>query len=113
MIRIQCETCLSTTLSAAHDPSHILSPHSQLQKSTSNLTTGSYSMIGSADFGSVEGRSTESSGVLVGRTGNDESKRAWDWRIGLGKESTGEDVVRILRLGIAREVGRAFAEGET
>jgi hypothetical protein len=70
-------------------------------------------MIGSADFGSVEGRSTESSGVLVGRTGKDESRRAWDWRMGLGKESTGEDVVRILRLGIAREVGRAFAQGET
>ncbi|KAF2788674.1 hypothetical protein K505DRAFT_378735 [Melanomma pulvis-pyrius CBS 109.77] len=115
MIRSQCEECLSTALSAAHDSnSRIPSPHSLLQKSTSNLTTASsqYSIIGSAEFGSVEGVSTENSGVLI-RGGNvDDAKRGWDWRKGMGKDATGSDVVRVLRLGIAREMARAFAEGE-
>ena len=42
----------------------------------------------------------------------DETKRGWDWRRGFGKNAKGEDLVRVLRLGVAREIGRAFAEGE-
>ncbi|KAH7086324.1 hypothetical protein FB567DRAFT_629412 [Paraphoma chrysanthemicola] len=111
MIRTQCEEVLQTTLSAAHESSN--SPQS-LQKSTSNLTTASsqYSLIGSADFGSQDAHSTEGSAVLVRGGGVDDSKRGWDWRIGFKKGASGEDVLRVLRLGIAREIARAFAEGE-
>ena len=111
MIRTQCEEVLSTTLSAAHDSSS--SPH-HLQKSTSNLTTASsqFSLIGSADFGSADGQSTESSAVLVRGGHVDESKRGWDWRRGFPKGASGEEIMRVLRLGIAKEIGRAFAEGE-
>lgn len=107
MIQSQCEEVLSTTLLAAHD-SH------SLHKSTSNLTTASsqYSLIGSADFGSADGQSTESSAVLVRGGHVDERKRAWDWRRGFHKGASADDLVRILRLGIAREIARAFAEGE-
>ncbi|KAF2820384.1 hypothetical protein CC86DRAFT_361072 [Ophiobolus disseminans] len=110
MIRTQCEEVLTTTLSAAHDSS---SSHS-LQKSTSNLTTASsqFSLIGSADFGSADGQSAESSAVLVRGGHVDESKRGWDWRRGFPKGASGEDIIRVLRLGIAKEIGRAFAEGE-
>lgn len=110
MIRTQCEEVLTTTLSAAHDSS---SSHS-LQKSTSNLTTASsqFSLIGSADFGSANGQSAESSAVLVKGGHVDESKRGWDWRRGFPKGASGEDIIRVLRLGIAKEIGRAFAEGE-
>ena len=117
MIRTQCEEVLSTTLLAAHDSSsspQIPNPHHLLQKSTSNLTTTSsqFSMIGSADFGSGDGHSTESSAVLVRGGHVDASKRGWDWRKGFGKAATGQDVIRLLRLGVTRELGRAFAEGE-
>ena len=90
------------------------SPKSLLQKSTSNLTTASsqFSLIGSTEFGSVEGQSTESSAVLV-RGGNvDDAKRAWDWRKGFNKDATGKDIIRVLRLALAKETARAFAEGE-
>ncbi|KAL1612609.1 hypothetical protein SLS60_000838 [Paraconiothyrium brasiliense] len=108
MIRAQCEEALSTTLLAAGGS------RSSLQKSTSNLTTASsqYSLIGSMDLGSVEGVSTESSTVLVQGGGVDDVKRGWDWRKGFPRGAKGEDVIRILRLGIANELGRAFAEGE-
>jgi hypothetical protein len=115
MIRTQCEEVLSTTLSAAHDASS--SPTNLqhlLQKSTSNLTTASsqYSLIGSADFGSADAQSTESSAVLVRGGHVDESKRGWDWRRGFSKGTSAEDIIRVLRLGIAKEFARAFAEGD-
>lgn len=115
LIRAQCEECFTASIAAAHstqDPP----PRSALYKSTSNLTTASsqFSLIGSADLGgtSVEGQSTDSSTVLV-RGGNvDDTKRAWDWRKGFKKDAKAESVIRVLRLGLAHEIGRAFTEGE-
>ncbi|KAF2868699.1 hypothetical protein BDV95DRAFT_119920 [Massariosphaeria phaeospora] len=113
MIKTQCEECLATAIAAAHDGA-TPSPHHLLQKSTSNLTTASsqYSLIGSVDFSSVEGQSTESSAVLIRGGHVDASKRGWDWRRGLGKDASGADVVRMLRLGLAKEIARVYVEGE-
>ncbi|KAL2351055.1 hypothetical protein BJ546DRAFT_355272 [Cryomyces antarcticus] len=66
----------------------------------SGLAGSDYQMLGSS--GSVS-----SSGVLV----RAEVRRGWDWRKGLGRAAKGEDVLRILRLGLAREIARAWAEG--
>ncbi|CAO2657920.1 Nn.00g071800.m01.CDS01 [Neocucurbitaria sp. VM-36] len=117
MIRTQCEEVLSTTLLSAHDPNssqQLPNPHYLLQKSTSNLTTASsqYSLIGSTEFGSADGQSTDGSAILVKGGHIDEAKRGWDWRRGFGKGATGEDIIRVLRLGVAKEIGRAFVEGE-
>lgn len=98
MIRTQCEEVLHTTLSALPKPS--------LQKSTSNLSAA-YSLIGSADFSAAGGYSADGSGVLV----QGEEKRGWDWRTGFARGAAGGDVERVLRLGVAREMGRAFAGG--
>lgn len=48
--------------------------------------------------------SVGSSGVLVARPGDKNSGRArgWDWRVGLPETIKGEDVLRMLRLGLAR-----------
>jgi hypothetical protein len=121
LIRSQAEECLRTTLAAAHDsPIPIPDPASILQKSTSGLTAASsvYSLIGSQDLSSADGASTEGSAVLVKGGAMDEGRRAWDWRKGFGAKdgvkagNEGKDVVRILRLGVTREVARAFGEGE-
>ncbi|KAF2189212.1 hypothetical protein K469DRAFT_723963 [Zopfia rhizophila CBS 207.26] len=114
MIFAQCEECFSSTLAAAHGANVPSSLSRSLHKSTSNLTTASsqYSLIGSQDLGSLEGQSTESSAVLIKGGNVNDANRAWDWRKGFGKEAKGSDVLRILRLGIAREIGRAWAEGE-
>lgn len=110
MIRSQCESVLSTTLAAAHE--NQTSPSRSQHKST---TSSQFSLIGSQDFGSFDtagGRSTESSAFLVGdgKGKGEEVKRAWDWRKGFPKEATGSDVVRVLRMGIAREMARAVVE---
>ena len=72
-------------------------------------------MVGSSMFASGsggEGQSTESSAILIKGGNVDDTKRAWDWRKGFKKDAEGQDVIRILRLGIAEEIGRAWIEGE-
>ncbi len=117
MIRTQCEEVLATTLLSAHDPNssqQLPNPHHILSKSTSNLTTASsqYSLIGSIDFGSADGQSADGSTVFVKGGHVDDSKRGWDWRKGFSKGARSGDIIAVLRLGVAREIGRAFAEGE-
>ncbi|EUC27805.1 hypothetical protein COCCADRAFT_9697 [Bipolaris zeicola 26-R-13] len=117
MIRAQCEEVLNTTLLSAHDANsspQIPNPHNFLTKSTSNVTTASsqYSIIGSADFGSTDGQSAEGSTVLVKGGHVDDSKRGWDWRKGFPQGAKSDDIIAVLRVGVAREIGRAFAEGE-
>lgn len=117
MIRAQCEEVLNTTLLSAHDANsspQIPNPHNFLTKSTSNVTTASsqYSLIGSTDFGSADSQSAEGSTVLVKGGHVDDSKRGWDWRKGFPQGAKSDDIIAVLRVGVAREIGRAFAEGE-
>lgn len=55
--------------------------------------------------GSGSGPTTaSSSGVLVPRPGDNKGSRArgWDWRAGLPETAKGEDVLQMLRVGLAR-----------
>ena len=47
---------------------------------------------------------TGSSGALV--RPQQDWKRGWDWRNGLAEEAKGEDVLRMLRLGLAKDIAR-------
>jgi len=114
-------------------------PKALLRKSLSGLTASSgfsmFEMVGSevwapsqqqgmdvdVDMQEREGekgersRSMGSSGVLVNKgTGEREVevKRGWDWRVGLKADVKGEDVLAILRLGLAREVARGWLDGD-
>lgn len=123
----QCEECFRSTLleyhsSGAGDPSasqsFVLppSPRAMLKKSVSSLTgSSSFSLIGSDMLESARVRSVSregsgsSSAVLVPRPGERKGalQRGWDWRAGLAEDAKGEDVLRILRLGLARGVSYA------
>ena len=102
----QCEEFLQSTLASAHG-SQLSSPRATLKKTISSMTGSSgFSMLGSSMLGSHTQGSLGSSGVLV--TSN--VKRGWDWRTGLPKNSKGEEVLTILRLGLARELARAWLD---
>lgn len=83
-----------------------------MKKSVSALSASTFSVIGSDMLESARTRSTSgsgptstgSSGVLVPRPGDKDagSARGWDWRVGLPESTKGEDVLRMLRLGLAR-----------
>jgi hypothetical protein len=72
---------------------------STMKKSISELTASSYSMISS--------QQSNGSGLLLGG-----GKRGWDWRDDLPHNVDGETIIRILRLGLAKELARAWIAGD-
>ncbi|RAK77117.1 putative nuclear pore complex subunit Nup85 [Aspergillus fijiensis CBS 313.89] len=122
----QCEECFRSTLieyqssknanASSSTDSYILpsSPRAMLKKSVSALNASStFSFIGSEMVGSARtlsgSGSAGSSGVLVPRLNAEKGAaaphdRGWDWRAGLPDDVTGEDIMRVLRLGLARGV---------
>ena len=106
LVKAQCEEVLQTTLAAAYGEK-VAEPRSLLQKSTSGLTASTYSLIGSQDF-SMDGQSTDSSAVLVKGGKVEDAKRGWDWRAGFPKGAKGSDLLKVLRLGVSREIARSL-----
>ncbi|CAL5869258.1 uncharacterized protein PFLUO_LOCUS3486 [Penicillium psychrofluorescens] len=115
----QCEECVQATLREHHSPgaggsdTHLAppSPRSLLKKSVSSLSGSTFSFIGNdmlesarVQPGSGSGpTSVGSSGVLVPRPGGQDGQgRGWDWRAGLPESATGQDILRLLRLGLAQ-----------
>ncbi|KAL4792756.1 hypothetical protein BDV19DRAFT_247356 [Aspergillus venezuelensis] len=107
----QCEECFRSTLleyyskSGKPDTIQPPSPRALLKKSVSSLTgSSSFSVIGNDVLTrSMSGSgSADGSGVLVPRAdGGAQSEREWDWRAGLPEDTRGEDILRMLRLGLA------------
>ena len=75
----------------------------------------------------TESGSGSGSGVLILLDDNDDdnnnntsprgetqkrTQRVWDWRKGMRPNSTAGDALRILRLGLARDLSRGWLEGE-
>ncbi|KAI9734389.1 MAG: hypothetical protein M1834_002496 [Cirrosporium novae-zelandiae] len=127
------KSCIKSYRSPNDSPSS--SARSMLKKSISDLTsTGSFSLIGSEMLsnngsedvdthsnGKIE-ESMEGSGVLLSKkpakgdkahgTGNS-VERAWDWRKGWSRRAIkGEEVISVLRLGLAREMANRWILGE-
>ena len=99
-----CSEFLQTVLASAHGLKGS-TPADLLKKSTSNLSgSSSFSMVGSSMLASQLKQSMGGSGVLV--KGN--VKRGWDWRNGLSVGVTPEDILRLLRLGLAKKLASAW-----
>jgi hypothetical protein len=111
-IYASCEAVFHTALENIHG-NDVPSPRTRLRKETSGMTGSSaFSMVGSSMLnskGSLATTGSEGSGVLVS-TG--QVKRGWDWRQGLRRNTSGEDVLRVARLALSKEVARAWADGE-
>ena len=100
----QCEDCLHSTLVAfkGRAPS---SPREILKKQASSMTSASsFSLVGSSMLNSESSNGIGDSRELV--KPGEEKARGWDWRKGLPKDSKGGDVLRMLRLGLARDIAR-------
>lgn len=109
------DECLQAALRQYHG-SQPPSPHAMLKKSMSSGTNSnfSFSMMGSemlADSGTSVGGKSVGSAILIGK---DDAERGWDWRAQFkDKSSTGADVLRYLRIGIAKELSVAELDGES
>lgn len=109
----QCEECFRSTLleyySAGRSSSEFAppSPRELLKKSVSAMSGSTFSLIGNDMLESARNggpASAGSSGVLVPHPSDKDAGRArgWDWRVGLSEATKGEDVLRMLRTGLAR-----------
>jgi Nup85 Nucleoporin len=108
------EECLQAALRQFHG-SRPPSPHAMLKKSMSSGTNSnfSFSLMGSemlAGSGTSAGGKSVGSAVLVGK---EDVEKGWDWRVRFKDRGvTGKDVLRFLRVGIARELSVAELDGE-
>lgn len=106
-------------------------PRSNALEMERSMAGSAFEIIGSQMLGSCEsekGSTSKTSGgggnrkksedggeggaMLGGKGGlRKKGKRGWDWRTGFERGAKGEDVVRVLRVGLAREMGRLWVEG--
>ncbi|KAA8564921.1 hypothetical protein EYC84_010691 [Monilinia fructicola] len=77
-----------------------------LLSQSSSGTSGSFSMVGSSMMASQFHKSVTASGLL----NKENIKRGWDWRKGIKSGTTADDILRILRLGLAKDLARAWLE---
>ncbi len=99
----QCEECFRSTLDA-YQGRRALASSRELLKKTMTSMSSSFSLVGSSMLNSESSNGIGSSRGLV--KPQEDKKRGWDWRKGLAEDAKGEDVLRILRLGLAKDVAR-------
>ena len=102
-----CESCLDATVEALHDVSAEVVTK-EVRKSTDALTEASRKRLLSTVLREPKGEKGKG-----GSTATSDQRRTWDWRRGLIDGTSGRDVLRILRVALAKEVSRAWiGEGE-
>lgn len=87
-----------------------------MRKTVSSLTSSSgFSLVGSELLGEsmTSGGGSGSMVKLGGRRTNNEDKtetvkRGWDWRKGVRSDAKGDHILRVLRLGLARDMAKAW-----
>lgn len=100
-VRSECVELLRSTLAAADGSGGKVDARDMMKKSISELTASTnFSFVGDSMIGSGQGM------------GSDRKKRGWDWHKGLKAGDGAEHIIAMLRLGLAREVSRAWMEGE-
>ncbi|MCJ1280981.1 hypothetical protein MMC26_000299 [Xylographa opegraphella] len=111
----QCQECFRSTIAAAKDIRPSFSSHELMKKSISSLTSSSgFSLIGSSML--EDHNDASDSGGANGLTNGTHErtttpeKRGWDWRVGMKEGATGEDLLRMLRIGLAKDVAKAWID---
>ena len=89
-----------------------------MRKTLSNMTSSSgFSLEGSELLGdSMTSGGGSGSMVKIGgrrdkETARDDVLRGWDWRAGMKRDAKGQDVLRLLRAGLAQDLARGWIDG--
>ena len=104
----RCEECFRSTLAAYRGEAAPPSPRKLLKKTMSSVSS-SFSVIGESMVQSGSDGMRDSKALIGSK---DKGKRGWDWRTGLDENATGEDVLRILRIGLAKDIAKHWMAGE-
>ena len=95
-----CNEMFSKTLSAAQGLQGS-TPADLMTKSTNSLSGSSYVLTGSSMFSSQMHKSVSAGGKV---------DRGWDWRKAFRSTTRGEDVLKKLRLGLAKDLAALWLE---
>ena len=115
----QCDECFNSTLSSYYNGQSLPNPQDMMRKSLSNITNSSgFSFVGSEMLGDsmTSGGGSGSMVKIGGRRDKkevlkDDVRRGWDWRKGMKKDAKGQDVLRLLRAGLAQDLAKGWIEG--
>lgn len=126
-IMAQCAECLSSALASAHG-APAPDPRDLMKKSISDLTASTnfsmstgFSLLGNSMTASSSGAPGASSYAAVAASGTSAAsrgekshkrKRGWDWRQDVPRDCSPGRLLKRLRLGLAKEVGKAWIQGE-
>lgn len=102
-----CDEFLGLVLASAPGVLKGATPADLLRKSSSGLS-GSFVLAGSSMMASRLQRSMGPGGAAQG--GRASVKRGWDWRAGMEVGTTGKDVLKGLRMGLAKDLARLWLE---
>lgn len=80
------------------------SPGSMVMSGTSMLASQLHRSV--AGGGGAQGPSSGGAGPLASKPSN--ARRGWDWRSGLDYSTSAEDVLRILRLGLTKDLAKLW-----
>lgn len=107
-----CDEFLGLVLASAPGVLKGATPADLLRKSTSGMS-GSFVLAGSsmmmASGGGLQ-RSMGGGGGATGAFGKAGVRRGWDWRAGMAVGAKGEDVLKGLRMGLAKDLARLWLE---
>ena len=106
----QCEQCLHSTMVAFKGKDIPTSPRHILKKQVSSMTSASsFSLVGSSILDLERGNGMDGNSKALVKS-QETTRRGWDWRQGIPEDGKGEDVLRILRLGLAKDIARHWIE---
>ena len=105
----RCENFLRSSLASYHSNESPASPP-QLLQNTSSMTSGSsFSLVGGSMLNSQTSDGMKDHSLVKSQ---DMVKRGWDWRGGMARNAKGEDVLRVLRLGLAKDIAKHWIEDD-
>ncbi|KAL9104510.1 MAG: hypothetical protein Q9163_000541 [Psora crenata] len=104
----ECEECFHTALIAYQGNASPASPRQLLKTMSSMTSASSFSLVGSSMLDSQTSKGN--SGAFV--ASQQQEKRGWDWRKGTARDAKASDVLRILRLGLARDIVRQWLDDD-
>ena len=106
----QCEECLQTSLASHRGRAVTESPQKLLKAMSSMTSASSFSLVGSSMLDAHSDESIESNASRMDSPQN--LKRGWDWRSGLAQGTKGKEVLRMLRLSLARKIASHWMDSE-
>ena len=109
--RLGTRTRTGSALSSVESSAELLLGKNENEKARKMAESRSNSKLVGSGAGDGDEGVNPSLGQGIGLA-EDRISRSWDWRMGWQLGATGEDVLRVLRLNVAKELARGGVDGE-